>query len=241
MYASRLHLFHSVRLDRKNASEFFHLTKSPNCTIVPAIRNLCLDFKEDTAKTPLDIPWLDNFYSDLEVFDRQPIDHVQFANLRWDSLSLQSQSTLLSTFPNILQLSFSNPLFEDIHEMFGLICASPYLQVLNFPPRCYVHNGTPASYRLSVLSSLTKLSVGSGPTSWHLLPWLLTSNPPPRLTHVTFGYITKVKDAQIYRDFLKGLGSSLHTLRMGFRDEENLDARGGITSKSNILTDKNSA
>lgn len=205
---SRFHLFESVHLHSNNALTFITLTDSPDCTLIPYVRDL--DLAEGRGHSPYDKKWLNNGLPRLKAF---PVRSLSLHELMWDTLYTESHLALLSTFPHLERLEISYCGFGSFDQLVGLLYAWPQLKGLRcFAITCKV---TTPSRRKCPLSFLQELDIDGGHVP-QLLPWLLTSYPLPRLTDIKFGCVLDARESRSINDFLTILGSSVTRMQLGF-------------------------
>jgi hypothetical protein len=220
--SSRLHAFETVRLHSTNSLTFCDLLESPHCTFVSFVRQL--DLQEGRGRYESERMWFNKALPRLEALKSAPVEILSIAELRWDILSTESQASLLSTFQGIKHLSLSYSHFPTFNPLANLITSSPNLEVLVIDA---VSSGAlqPGTLCTNPLFDLQNLTVNAGPITT-LLPWLLTSSPTPRLTHVEFGCVVDRKEARVIREFVANLGSSVTHLELGFEVLNSVEEQG---------------
>ena len=220
--SSRLHAFEAVYLRSHNGLTFCDLLESPHCTFVSFVRELYL--QEGRGRSRLEQMWFNRAFPRLEALKSAPVERLSIQELSWDILCTESQASLLSTFQGIKHLSLSHSRFPTFNQLVKLITSSSNLEVLDMVA---VSSGAlqPGTLCKSPLSDLQNIKVDSH-TATTILPWLLTSSSIPQLTHVGFDYIADRQDAQITKEFVATLGSSVTHLELGFGMTNSLEEQG---------------
>lgn len=222
---SRRHFFRrkAISLYPTNIHEFSELLNHRASSLPKSVQHLRLiDSYWDSDSSDDDgYPWLDELLKSSSSLSCITMLDIGLAG--WERIGHSTKTLFLSSFQGVTKLEIFDLRFSALMEVFDIICAFPQLETVvlddlgwedkSFDPPKISGKQFPSSVRNLLLSNCYERDIFN---------WLLTHEPIPLLHRVELGSVSPL-DAPSIGQYLKALGSELHSLRVAF---SSLDAGG---------------
>jgi len=219
--SSRYHLFQCVFLNPQNTSKFSELLSSPCSTIATSVQFLEISNEVIGRQNQSLYQWLE--HSMIHLADLTAVKSLRIRNMVWSEVKPETKSILLCSFRILRELELWGVDFKTLTQLLDIACAFPSLERISVDDLGWVDPSfePPRSPERRLPSTLHTLHLGYC-YKRDILHWILVHHPVPIIHHIHLGTVYQ-KDTNAIGQYLRFLGSALHTLRLGFSD---LDAGG---------------
>lgn len=214
--SSRFQLFTNagvVRVNRKNATEFFELVDGRN-PILSYIRRI--EIEQGGSHR---LPSAFGEDGDYEIFQFDNVlsrftglDSVTSLTLGWIHMDVGSQSTkaLQHNFPRITELVIDAAAFDSLTELLEIVAAFPMLKHLRFS---HVHVEYSQPLPAGPPEGLQALGIEWSHLQPEFFQWMISSPRIPQLSFLALGEIKEESRVQISH-LLRGVESTLEHLEL---------------------------